>query len=670
MANKKFKQYISEWNADNTSPDLMGVDTSGNPVKIAKSSLYLEGVTASSVLVDNTLIKGDGSARGIQSSGISISDTNQISGVSGITLVGGQEMIWNTDESTLDIPTGLGSTIQVGQEIQIKVYNETGATISNGAAVYPVGAFNDFPSIGVAKTDTHEHVDVDYGMATTEIPNNSYGFVVWFGKARGLDTASYSIGDSIYISSTVGGEITNIKPVFPDYAMQIGICFKVHATDGVIFVTSRSTPADTFNNFWNGTFRESFNFTINSDGTDVIGTLLPGGSNENMTMVFSDGFSILDTSIGATISLVPGTDTNPQTNYVYIPINTKVLTINTTSWPVEEHIKISSLYLRSATNIVTDGSLINKNWDDPVADSVTNRGHFSLITERIRQTQVVWNSGTLGTSVIGTSSISVSITEGTLYQIGLETFPSFDTLSGDELHLINHFSTPYIETADVSTIVEDANGNTLNNKSFSFVIWGVSNNGTDVNHVMVNLPTNSYAFNSPQDAIDDPNNYSVFSIPSEFKGVGFLISRFTYTLKNGTWTLEDTEDLRGFTPNATAGGGGGGFVTQTQVGYKTNIIEIGNDKDYIIVLNAPSDGVVTTTSVVCASGTGVSSFKIVSGTSSTLFGTTQSVSSTLVTQSVTESFTSGDNIVITISGVSSMEDLTYSIEYQYNLLTQ
>jgi len=38
----------------------------------------------------------------------------------------GQTLKWNVEESTFYIPTGFGSTIQSGQEIQIKLYNNTG----------------------------------------------------------------------------------------------------------------------------------------------------------------------------------------------------------------------------------------------------------------------------------------------------------------------------------------------------------------------------------------------------------------------------------------------------------------------------------------------------------------------------------------------------------------
>jgi hypothetical protein len=56
----------------------------------------------------------------------------------------------------------------------------------------------------------------------------------------------------------------------------------------------------------------------------------------------------------------------------------------------------------------------------------------------------------------------------------------------------------------------------------------------------------------------DSSNYSVYEVPKDYAGVGFLIARFTYVLNSGAWSLYDTEDLRGKIPNTTAGGGAGG----------------------------------------------------------------------------------------------------------------
>ena len=66
-------------------------------------------------------------------------------------------------------------------------------------------------------------LSVDYGVATVDIPNGEIGTVVWFGKARDLDTSSWSAGDVLYASGTTPGELTNVRPLFPNYTMQIGL---------------------------------------------------------------------------------------------------------------------------------------------------------------------------------------------------------------------------------------------------------------------------------------------------------------------------------------------------------------------------------------------------------------------------------------------------------------
>jgi len=281
-----------------------------------------------------------------------------------------------------------------------------------------------------------------------------------------------------------------------------------------------------------------------------------------MTMIFSDGLAILDTSPATTISLTPGTDTIPQMNYVYIPQTTKVLTISTSEWPTAEHIKVAQVYLKSATATQTEGALKNQNWNDHIQSTTTNQGHLSHITERLRQENAKWDSGAEATMTVDAGStpddVWVSTTSGVIYQMHKHIFPAFDTETGDSLKVVNHSTTPFQSITNINTQILDANGDSLNNKSFSFVLWGVANKTGEESHLMINLPTGSYSRLSPTDAVSDYNNYSVYDISKEFQGTGFLIARFTMTYFNNVWTLFSTEDLRGKTPNTSAGGGGGG----------------------------------------------------------------------------------------------------------------
>lgn len=490
--------------------------------------------------------------------------------VDSLQLVGGERISWNTSENTINIPTGLGSIIQAGQEIQIKVYNNTGSPISNGTAVYPNGTFNDFPTIGLAQSNTHNTIGVDYGLTTTSVDNGNYGFVVWFGKAHDLNTNSYDLGDTIWISSTNAGEITNVKPMFPNFAIQIGIVMKKDASDGIIFVTSRSNIDDIFHNFWNGTIKENFDFFVTATGGVITGTLSPTNGHPDLTLIFSDGFTIFDTSPSATITLTAGTNSNPQMNYIYIPKSTKLLTISTSGFPTIEHKAIAKILLKSADFVEKYKATINQNINDPIANTTTSQGQLSAITKRIRLDHAKHISGTEGTSTIVTGptpdDVWVAVTEGKISQLNEHTFPVFDTQTGDSLYVSNHFVNPDTLIGNLNELLNDALGNSLNNTSFSFVCWGVMNKTSEPSHVKINLPTRSYAFASPQNAVSDALNYSVYSIPSEYVGVGFLIARFTYTYKNDDWVLIDTEDLTGFTPNTSAGGGAGGTGVTTFLG--------------------------------------------------------------------------------------------------------
>ena len=57
---------------------------------------------------------------------------------------------WNDDELALNVATGIGPVLQVGQEEFVIVYNDTGVQIDNATAVYPVGAVGGRPSVAEA----------------------------------------------------------------------------------------------------------------------------------------------------------------------------------------------------------------------------------------------------------------------------------------------------------------------------------------------------------------------------------------------------------------------------------------------------------------------------------------------------------------------------------------
>ena len=470
---------------------------------------------------------------------------------------------WNASDNTINIVTGLGPVIQVGQEFFYRVHNNTGSTLLNGRVVHPdFSLTNGVPNITYSQANNFINVAGLNGILTSDISHGFDGFITSSGKVRGVDTSYLTAGTITYVSEVSAGYLTSTKPEFPNYAYDIGFVSIKDAINGEIVVARQGDISDTFNNFWNGVFREPMKIDIstNAAGTQVFASISPQGTNVDQTLMFSDGFTLW---ADASIVLTPGTDTNPQLNYVYIPESTKVLTISTSDWPTSvEHVKLGTVYLQSASTTLNSGPLKMHQWNDSL-EATTRQGHLSHITEKIRQFDAQWHAGTEGNIFIDTvatpDDVFFSNTSGTIYQLHRQAFPAFDMSTGSHMHVVNHSTTSFLEIANINTQLSDALGATLNNKSFSFVIWGVaSSNKPEYCQLMLNLPTGSYSFTSPGDAVSDALNYSVYNIPKSFQGTGFLIGRYTFTYKNDLWVLYDSEDLRGKVPNTTAGGGGGG----------------------------------------------------------------------------------------------------------------
>ena len=470
-------------------------------------------------------------------------------------------LTWNPTDYTLNIGTGLGTTLQVGQEDLIMIYNNTAGNLSDGKVVQiGGGATSTFPWAEYAQADVFENCDRILAVMTGTVTPGNIGFATRRGKVRGVNTTVYGYG-KLYLSPTSPGDVTTTEPAFPNYRFEIGGVTFLGVLDGVLDIFVSGDVHDTVENFWNGTIRESFAFTVTESGGVVTGHLNDTEGNNSLTYLFQDGFYLADTTSSIDVVLTTGTDTVPVTNYVYILESTKALTISTTSWPVVQHIRVAQIVLQSAATVGLDGgALRNQNWNDHLVDT-TGQGHLSHIGAKLRNFESQWSTGVQAshTHTPGTpDSITVQTTSGSVYQLHLQAFPAFDTSGSDVFHVVNHNLTPYIEYTDIYQIQADANNVTLNNSSYSIVLWGVVNSAGEVCHLFMNLPTGNYSYVAPDNAVQDANNYAVYDIPREFQGVGFLIARYVIQLKNNDCDVYLTEDLRGKIPNTTAGGGGGG----------------------------------------------------------------------------------------------------------------
>jgi len=131
-------------------------------------------------------------------------------------------------------------TVNVGQEVLIQVRNETGITIPNGAVVYPTGFNNGEVLIGLALSSDKEKCRL-IGMVTHEIEDQTNGYVTKIGVVNDLNTSAYASGDVIYLSPTVPGGVTKVKPLTSNYLTRVGAIKKADVSVGSIVVDTQTS---------------------------------------------------------------------------------------------------------------------------------------------------------------------------------------------------------------------------------------------------------------------------------------------------------------------------------------------------------------------------------------------------------------------------------------------
>lgn len=164
-------------------------------------------------------------------------------------------------------------TLQIGQESWVRVYNNTGASITDGDPVYATGAFGEAITIALADATTEDKANV-VGLATHTIENNSYGYVTVRGLLSGLDTSAFTAGDRINLSPSGGLQVA--PPTYPYYPTELGICIVSDASNGYIYATIDHHTFDQFR--VTGNTHMDGNLTVDGDLT-VLGTQTIASSN-------------------------------------------------------------------------------------------------------------------------------------------------------------------------------------------------------------------------------------------------------------------------------------------------------------------------------------------------------------------------------------------------------
>jgi hypothetical protein len=460
----------------------------------------------------------------------------------------------------------VGTSLQNGQEIRIRVFNNTGSIIVNGSAVTVVGITLDGVvqiELAIASDKTSSLNTI--GIATHDIGIGEYGWATTTGSLSDIDTSAYTEGSVIYLSETVAGAYQLTRPLSPSYEVRMGGVLKQNATTGKLFAETRVMTNDHDNNkFYNGTILEDHTVTITTTPTVTTLNVIESGSRGYLSLIINQEYIKVFNPIN--IILTNGTDTVPIRNFIYFN-NVGVITVSTSGFPnAQQHAPIAVAMVQSAASVNAYGVYKLHAWTDELSGS-TGQGHLSHINKWIRNRPATWESGVVLTTTIGSAlpTIPIAYSSGSIYQLHPHVFPAFDTATGSGLYEINNPTTPYIRRTSISPAIDtDSLGNAIgNNKYYKLVIWGVSSELESQSKLMINLPSGSYT--NVTDALNDIDKTANFTIPIEYLGTGFLIT--SMIIQRGTTNVEiitgSVEDLRGLFPTTGAGGGttGGAGVT-------------------------------------------------------------------------------------------------------------
>jgi hypothetical protein len=154
-------------------------------------------------------------------------------------------MRWNDTDGTLDVGLKGGNvTLQVGQEMVARVVNKTGADLleANYQAVRISSAQGQRLAVQLAQGNNDLNSVDTIGIVTETITNNQEGFITILGQVKEINTTgsiqgeTWVDGDVLYLSPSVAGGITNVKPSAPNHMLVIGYVEYAHAQHGKIYV--------------------------------------------------------------------------------------------------------------------------------------------------------------------------------------------------------------------------------------------------------------------------------------------------------------------------------------------------------------------------------------------------------------------------------------------------
>lgn len=158
----------------------------------------------------------------------------------------------NWDEEFQTLSLGLhpdGTQLNIGQETDYLIKNQTGKTLEKGKVVRADGTLGSSGRIlgDYMIADGTIPAKFTLGIVKRDIINGDDGYVIEFGLVKGIDTTGtpygevWNDGDVLWVSATSSGGLTNQEPLTPNLHIEMAIVIDA-SSNGSIFVRPNRYP--------------------------------------------------------------------------------------------------------------------------------------------------------------------------------------------------------------------------------------------------------------------------------------------------------------------------------------------------------------------------------------------------------------------------------------------
>lgn len=499
--------------------------------------------------------------------------------------------------------------LQNGQELWEYGINATGTEILNEEVLYIKGRdINGYPKFHRAIANTRNIINQTVIIATQNIGVGELGYGTKIGHLT-TNTSACNVGDKLFLSPYDSSGLTNIQPMVPNYPYQIAIVESV-GVNGIIDVNispfNATETAIASEGIFNGLIiqKQSISDTVISN---IPYFETNNEENDTVDLPFMYGgylFTLNTTSnIGrngsARVSLVWGTATEAQRNYIYIDNSgTPTLSSNTTGF-AGDHIPLAICDILNEAEHLEHGFTSFQRFDNSLNGSNAN-GWVNKSGKRTRKNGSIFESGLDQTFTIDPAgspdSLRFLVTAGLGWQFNLQNLNSLD---GRDILWLNDPNAVGGLTwiNDLNEITVDANNGSLrgNNTRYGLNIFYIIRSGSYGGYLAVTTPNDSY--NIDASAISDALNYAVTNPPTQLRQTAIRVARVVVNY-NSDGTFDNLlgagnfQDERGFVLGSSAGSGSSSSAITE---FSDADINIYNSLDPTKVMNFDMSGLTTGT---------------------------------------------------------------------------